>query len=167
MFMPGLNKRNIVEMVSILIYLHLMTDLGNPFKIQNKKTIRFFTNNSLKLSFRNISGFHSNFVKCVNLSFNQTPPDFLFLCKINLDDSINSGSFCEGLSSFNLKDSVTHMHGFAVYMKKDLPFCMILISRKLPCVFDWLYFTQCFTSFSSMDHLLHLHAQLLIPFHLI
>ena len=34
-------------------------------------------------------------------------------------------------------------------------------------VFDWLYLTQCLTSFSSIDHLLHLCAQLLILFHLI
>ena len=44
------------------------------------------------------------------------------------------------------------------------------ISRKL-CrllyVFDWLYFTQCRTSFSSIDHLLHLCAWFLILFHLI
>ena len=46
---------------------------------------------------------------------------------------------------------------------------MGLISRKL-CrslfVFDWLYFTQCPTSFSSIDHLLQLCAQFLVLFHL-
>ena len=38
---------------------------------------------------------------------------------------------------------------------------MGLISRTLQIltyVFDWLYFTQCLTSFSSVDHLLHLPA---------
>ena len=45
-----------------------------------------------------------------------------------------------------------------------------LISRKL-CrfllnVFDWLYFTQCLTSFSSINHLLHVCVRFLILFHL-
>ena len=46
---------------------------------------------------------------------------------------------------------------------------MGLISRKV-CRFlldfDWLYFTQCLTSFFSIDHLLCLCAQFLILFHL-
>ena len=29
---------------------------------------------------------------------------------------------CEGLSSFNPKDSITHMHGLAVYVKEGFPF---------------------------------------------
>ena len=29
---------------------------------------------------------------------------------------------CEGLSSFNPKDSITHMHGLGVYVKVGLPF---------------------------------------------
>ena len=36
----------------------------------------------------------------------------------------------------------------------------------LTYVFDWLYFTQCLTSFYSVDHLLCLCAQFLILFHL-
>ena len=32
--------------------------------------------------------------------------------------------------------------------------------------FDWLYFTQCVTSFSSIDHLLRRYAWFLILFHL-
>ena len=47
---------------------------------------------------------------------------------------------------------------------------MGLISRKL-CrfllVFDWLYFTQCLTSFSSNNHLPCLYAWFFILFHLI
>ena len=56
------------------------------------------------------------------------------------------------------KDSSTHMHGLADYAKEGL---QILI-----CVFDWLYFPQCLTSFSSIHHLLRLYAQFLILFHL-
>ena len=33
-------------------------------------------------------------------------------------------------------------------------------------VFNWLYFTQCLTFFSSIDHLLHLCAWFFIIFHL-
>ena len=36
----------------------------------------------------------------------------------------------------------------------------------LICVFDWLHYIQCLTSFSSFDHLLHLYAQFLMLFHL-
>ena len=46
---------------------------------------------------------------------------------------------------------------------------MGLICRKLSIltyVFDWLFFTQCLTSSSSINHLLHLYAQFLILFHL-
>ena len=46
---------------------------------------------------------------------------------------------------------------------------MGLISRKLcslTYVLDWLYFTQCLTSFSSIDHLLRICTRLLILFHI-
>ena len=38
--------------------------------------------------------------------------------------------------------------------------------RILTYVFDWLYFTQCLTSFSSINHLLLCYAQIFILFHL-
>ena len=47
-------------------------------------------------------------------------------------------------------------------------FCTGRISRKLQIltyVFDWVYFTQCLTSFSSINHLLCLCAWFLILFH--
>ena len=59
------------------------------------------------------------------------------------------------------------MHGLAVYVKEGLPLHGTYLQKTLQiftCVFDWLYFTQCLTSFSSMDHLL-LCAQFLILFH--
>ena len=57
------------------------------------------------------------------------------------------------------KDSGTHMHGLAVYVK-GLSFARDLsLENSTDCyVFDWLYFTQCLTSFSSIDHLLQLCA---------
>ena len=66
------------------------------------------------------------------------------------------------------KDSSTHMHGLTVYVKEGLPFArdLSLENSADSYVFDWLYFTQCLTSFSSMDHLLQLCARLLILFHL-
>ena len=61
------------------------------------------------------------------------------------------------------------MHGLAVYVKQGLPFAWYLSLEALQIltyVFEWLYFTQCFASFSSIDHLLRLCAQFLILFHL-
>ena len=48
--------------------------------------------------------------------------DILTLCETNLDDSIDSGNFSvRGYLLLIQKDSVTHMHGLAVY-GKGLPF---------------------------------------------
>ena len=57
---------------------------------------------------------------------------FLLHVRKNLDDSIDSGNFSvRGYLPVIQKDSTTHMHGLAVYVKKGLPFCTGLISRKL------------------------------------
>ena len=69
-----------------------------------------FLTQSLKLSFRNIRGLRSNFVKSESFSS-------------NLDDSIDSGNF--SVTSYlplTQKDSITHMYGLAVYVKEGLPF---------------------------------------------
>ena len=60
------------------------------------------------------------------------------------------------------------MHSLTVYVKKGLPFAqdLSLENSTDSYVFDWLYFTQCLTSFSSINHLLCLCAQILILFHL-
>ena len=53
----------------------------------------------------------------VNLCLNQTP-DILALCETNLDNSIDSGNFSvRGYLPLIRKDSGTHMHGLAVYVK--------------------------------------------------
>ena len=46
------------------------------------------------------------------------------------------------------------MYGLAVYMKEGLPFAWDLFQKTLQIliyVFNWLYFTQCLTSFSSIN----------------
>ena len=55
------------------------------------------------------------------LSLNQTL--LTFLQETNLDDSIDSGNFSvRGYLPSIRKDSGTHMHGLAVYVKEGLPF---------------------------------------------
>ena len=57
------------------------------------------------------------------------------------------------------------MHDLTVYVKEGLPYAWDLPPEN-SYVFDWLYFTQCLTSFFSRDHLLHLCVRFLILFHL-
>ena len=50
-------------------------------------------------------------------------PDIFALCETNLDDSIDSGNFSvTGCLPLIRKDSITHVHGRAVYVKEELPF---------------------------------------------
>ena len=72
-----------------------------------------------------------------------------------MHDSIYSGNFSwTGYLSLIWKDSVTHIHGLAVYVKKGLPFAGNLSKtvRNVIYDFNWLYFIQC--RFSSIDYLL-------------
>ena len=58
----------------------------------------------------------------MNLSLNQTLLTFL-LCETNLDDSVDSGNFYVRVYlPLIRKDSTTHMHGVAVFVKEGLPF---------------------------------------------
>ena len=67
-------------------------------------------------------GPHSNFVDCESF-LESNSPDILALCETNLDDSIDSGNFSvRGYLPLIRKDSSTHMHGLAVYVKEGLPF---------------------------------------------
>ena len=132
------------------------------------KRDNFELHNSLKLSFTNIWGLRSNFVDFESF-LESNSPDILALCKANLNDSTDSGNFSvRGYLPLIRKDSGTHMHGLAVYVKEGLPFArdLSLENSADSYVFDWLYFTQCLTSFSSIDHLLQLCARFLILFHL-
>ena len=129
----------------------------------------FESHNSLKLSFTNIRGLRSNFVDCESF-LESNSPDILALWETNLDDSIDSYNFSvRGYLPLIREDSITHMHGLAVYVKEGLPFARTNLWKTLQIliyVFDWLYFTQFLTSFSSIDHLLQLCARYLILFHL-
>ena len=86
------------------------------------KPDNFESHDSLKLSFTNIRGLRSNFVDCESfLELNS--PDILALCETNLDDSTDSGNVSvRGYLPLIRKDSSTHMHGLAVYVKEGLPF---------------------------------------------
>ena len=99
------------------------------------KPDNFESHNSLKLSFTNIQGLHSNFVDCESF-LESNSPDILALCEINLDDSIDSGNFS--------------VRGYLPLIRKDSrsSFCTGLISRKL-CRF-LLMFSTCFTSLSVL-----------------
>ena len=94
-----------------------MTILSKACKPDN-----FESHNSLKLSFTNIQGLCSNFVDCESFPESNSP-DILALCETNLDDSIDSGNFSvRGYLPLIQKNSSTHMHGLAVYVKEGLPF---------------------------------------------
>ena len=131
------------------------------------KPDNFESQNSLELSFTNIHGFGSIFVECESL-LESNSPDILALCETNLDDSIDSGNFSvTGYLALIQKDYITHMHGLAVYVKERLPFVLDLSLENSADSYDnWLYFTHCLTSFSSIDHLLCRYAQFFILFHL-
>ena len=100
----------------------------------------------------NIYGFYSNFVECESF-LESNIPDILALCKTNLDDSIDSGNFSvKVFCPLILKDCATHMHDLAVYLKEGLPFAQDLSLKNSGFTsLDWLYFTQCLTSFSYLS----------------
>ena len=85
------------------------------------KTDNFELRKSPKFSFTNIQGLRSGSVDCESCESNF--PDILALCETNLDDSIDSVNFSvRGYLPSIQKDSSTHMHGLAVYVKERLPF---------------------------------------------
>ena len=107
---------------------------------KTSKPDNFEVHNSLKLSFENICGLHSNFVHCKSF-LESNSPDILALCKTNLDDSIDSVNLSvRGQPPLIQKDSSTHMHGLSVYVKEGLPFARDLTSRKL-CRFLFMFST--------------------------
>ena len=86
------------------------------------KPDNFELHNSLKLSFTNIWGLCSNFVDCKSF-LESNYPDILALGETNLDGSIDSGIFSViGYLPIIQKDSSTHMHDLAVYVKGGFPF---------------------------------------------
>ena len=82
------------------------------------KPDNFELHNSLKLSFTNIRCLRSNFVDCESFLESNTL-NILCLCEANLDsDNLSVRSYLPLIQ----KDSSTHMHGLAVYMKEGVPF---------------------------------------------
>ena len=125
------------------------------------KPDNFESHNSLKPTFtENIRGLHSNFVDCKSF-LESNSLDILALCETNRDDSIDSGNFSLRLSSFNPKGFWYSCMVSQFTLKKDFPLHGILTY-----IFDWLYFTHCLTSISSIDHLLRFCARFFILFHL-
>ena len=124
--------------------------------------------NSLKLSFTNIRTLCSNFVECESF-FESNPPNILAQCETNLDDSVDSGNFGDGLPSLNPKIFYQSYVWSCSLNERRTSVSTGLISTKL-CgfliVLDQLQFTKCLASFFSIKHLLQLYAQLLILFHL-
>ena len=111
------------------------------------KPDNFELHNSLKLSFMNILDLHSNFLDCDSF-LESNSPDILVLCETNLDDSTNSGNFsARGYLPLIRKNSSTHMHGLAVYVKEGLPFARDL---SLENSADSYLFSTCFTSLSVL-----------------
>ena len=94
-----------------------MTILSKGCKLNN-----FESNNPLKRSFTNIRGLCPNFVDSESF-LESNSPDILALCETNLDESIDSGNFSVRVYlPLIRKDSTTHMHDFAVYVKEGLSF---------------------------------------------
>ena len=71
---------------------------------------------------------YGHFVKRIYESFPESNSlDILVLCETNLVDSTDSGNFSvTGYLPLIWKDSVTHMHCLAVYLKEGLPFAQDL-----------------------------------------
>ena len=134
------------------------------------KPDNFESHNSLKLSFTNIRGLRSNFVDCESF-LESNSPDILALCETNLDDSIDSGNFSvRGYLPLIQKDSSTHLHVLAVYVKEGLSFaCNLSLENSADSYlrFQLALLYSVLTSCSSIDHLLHLCTQFFILFHLI
>ena len=127
---------------------------------KTRKSDNFELHNSQNGSFMNVWGLRSIFFDSESFLESKSP-DILVLCETNLDRLIDSGNFSvRGYLPLIQKDSSTHMHGLTVYVKEGLPFARDL-SLEISAdsyVFDWLYVTQCLTSFSSINHL-HLCAR--------
>ena len=108
----------------------------------------FESHNSLKHSFANIWGLHSNFVECE--SFLEQTLLTLLLCVRQTCMAIDSGNFSvRGYLPLIQKDSVIHMHDLAVYVKEGLPiaqdqsqenFANSYLCFRLALVHSWSYF---------------------------
>ena len=133
------------------------------------KPDNFEPHNSLKLSFTNIWGRCPNFAEC-ECFLESNFPDILALCETNLDNSIDSGNFSlRGYLALIWKDSITHIHGLAVYVKEGLSFVQDLswensADSYLCFRLDLLHSVSYL--FSSINHFLYCCVQFLVLFYL-
>ena len=90
-----------------------------------RKTGNFNSQNYVKLSFNNIRGFRS-VVACKSFHRSNSP-HLLALRETNLGDSIDSSYFSvRGYLPLIQKDSVTYLHGLAVFVKEGVLFAQAL-----------------------------------------
>ena len=168
-FLTNLNLMNYVTYLNLIMAILSLACKPDNFEFHN----------TLKPSFTNIQRLCLNFIGCESF-FESNSPYILALCETNWDDSIDFGNFsvrvCLPLIQ---KDSSTHMHVLAVYVKEGLPFAQDVSlenSADSSYLYFWLallysmsYFIflyQSPSSFSSTNHLLHLCSWFLILFHL-
>ena len=109
---------------------------------KGSKLDNFESHTFLKLSFRNIWGLCSNFVECESY-LESNFADVLALRETNLDDSIDIGNFSvRGYLPLTRKNSITHIHGLAVYVKEGLPFARNLsVENSADSYFFFLYWS--------------------------
>ena len=99
------------------LFLTPTTILSKGYKPDN-----FESHNSVKRNFTIIQNLSSNFLECEPF-LKSNSPDIFALCETVLDISIDSGNFSvRGYLPLIWKNSVTHMHDLAVYVKEGLPF---------------------------------------------
>ena len=89
---------------------------------KGRKPDNFEPHKFRKLRFNNIWDVPSNFLVRKSF-FASNSPDILVLCQTNFDDSFDSEtSSMRGYLYLIRRNSITDMHGFAVYVKEGLPF---------------------------------------------
>ena len=90
--------------------------------LKARKPDNFESHNSLKVNFTNIWGLRLNFVQCESFLESKSSV-ILVLCETNLDDSIYSRYFSvRGYFCLIRKNSLSHVHGLALYVKEGYPF---------------------------------------------
>ena len=91
--------------------------------LQGCKPDNFESHKSLKVSFMNIQGLHSNFFDDCESSFNSNSLEILALSEANMNGSIDFGNFSvRGYLPLIRKGSTTYMHIIVVEVKEGLPF---------------------------------------------
>ena len=142
----------------------IMAILSKGSKLDN-----FESHNFLKLNLQIFEAFVQILLN-VNLSLNQTLVTFLVCVRQIWMTQLILLISLWGVIFLYSKRILLLIYMILQFMwKKDFLLHRIYLWKALQIltyVFDWLYLAQCLTSFSSINHLLHLHAYFLILFHL-